>query len=72
MQEVERLRTNIGYIRVKMLGANFPDKAEYNKVSAKRTHLIDWTRIVPDNPFAFPPSMVVILAFARMTVRACT
>jgi hypothetical protein len=28
MQEVERLRTNIGHIRVKMLGANFPDKAE--------------------------------------------
>ena len=28
MQEVERIRTNIGHIRVKMSGANFPDRVE--------------------------------------------
>jgi len=30
--------------------------------------LYNWARIVPDNPFAFPPSMVVIPACAGMTV----
>ncbi len=28
MQEVERIRTNIGHIRVKMSGTNFPDRVE--------------------------------------------
>ena len=28
MQEVERLRTNIGHIRVKTSGTSFPDKVE--------------------------------------------
>ncbi len=28
MQQVERIRTNIGHIRVKMSGTNFPDRIE--------------------------------------------
>ena len=28
VQEVERIRTNIGHIRVKMSGTNFPDRVE--------------------------------------------
>ena len=34
-QEVERLRTNIGHIRVKTSGTSFPDKAESKSVPLK-------------------------------------
>ncbi len=34
--EVERLRTNIGHIRVKMSGANFPDKVELGAEALQR------------------------------------
>jgi len=37
MQEVERIRTNIGYIRVKMSGSNFPDRVE--EVRARALHM---------------------------------
>jgi hypothetical protein len=39
MQEVERLRTNIGHIRVKMSGTYFPDKVEVVETSNSRFRL---------------------------------
>jgi len=38
--EVERLRTNIGHIRVKMLGTYFPDKVEESREAISPTRAI--------------------------------
>jgi len=36
----ERLRTNIGYMRLKMLGTNFPDKVEESREAISPTRAI--------------------------------
>ena len=36
--EVERIRTNIGHIRVKMSGANFPDRVEKDEMWASYSY----------------------------------
>jgi len=57
MQEVERIRTNTGHIRVKMSGTNFPDRVE--EVRERRLQGSNDRKRAPAFP-TLPPSMAVV------------